>query len=59
MKDRSVVEMRDYRLLPKGLRRMLVFSETFFFGEYGKAKAPKKIRRGEVPKTSFSLALCE
>ncbi len=33
----------DYRLLPKGLRRMLVFSETFFFREYGKPKALKKI----------------
>ncbi len=29
----------DYRLLPKGLRRMLVFSETFFFQEHGKAAA--------------------
>ncbi len=51
--------MVNYRLLPKGLRRMLVFSETFFFREYGKAAAPKKTRRGEVRKTSSSLALCE
>ena len=51
--------MHDYRVLPKGLRRMLVFSETFFFREYGKAKAPKKTRRGEVRKISFSLAFCE
>jgi hypothetical protein len=36
----------DYRLLPKGLRRMLVFSETFFFREYGKAKTPKKTPAG-------------
>ncbi len=49
----------DYRLLPKGLRRMLVFSETFFFREYGKAKAPKKTQREEVLKTSSSLAFCE
>jgi hypothetical protein len=49
----------DYRLLPKGLRRMLVFSETFFFREYGKAKIPKKTRREEVRKTSSSLAFCE
>jgi hypothetical protein len=47
----------DYRLLPKGLRRLLVFSETFFFREYGKAKAPTKTRRGEA--TSSSLAFCE
>ena len=47
----------DYRLLPKGLRRMLVFSETFFFREYGKAKTPKKARREEA--TSASLAFCE
>ncbi len=46
------MEMRDYRLLPKGLRRMLVFSETFFFREYGKAKTPKKLRREEVLPTS-------
>ena len=49
----------DYRLLPKGLRRMLVFSETFFFREHGKAKTPKKTRRAEVSKTSASLAFCE
>jgi hypothetical protein len=49
----------DYRLLPKGLRRMLVFSETFFFREYGKDKTPKKARQGEVQKTSSSLAFCE
>ena len=59
MKGRSIMEMADYRLLPKGLRRMMVFSETFFFREYGKAKAPKKTRRGEVHKTSASLAFCE
>ena len=53
------MEMDDYRLLPKGLRRMLVFSETFFFQEYGKAKAPKKARRAEVQKTSASPAFCE
>ena len=53
------MEMGDYRLLPRGLRRMLVFSETFFFREHGKAKAPKKTRRGEVRKTSASLAFCE
>jgi len=53
------MEMGDYRLLPKGLRRMLVFSETFFFVEHGKAKAPKKARRGEVLKASSSLAFCE
>ena len=57
MKSRSVVEMGNYRLLPKGLRRMLVFSETYFFREYGKAVAPKKTRRGEL--TSPSLAFCE
>ncbi len=57
MKSKSVVEMGKYRLLPKGLRRMLVFSETYFFREYGKAAAPKKTRRGEV--TSPSLACCE
>ena len=49
----------DYRLLPKGLRRMLVFSETFFFREYSKAKNPKKTRREEVLKTFSSLAFCE
>jgi hypothetical protein len=59
MKNRSVMEMGDYRLLPKGLRRMLVFSETYFFREHAKAKAPKKTRRGEVHKTSSSLAFCE
>jgi hypothetical protein len=47
----------DYRLLPKGLRRLLVFSETFFFREYGKPKAPKKTQREEA--TSSSLAFCE
>src|SRR3974390_1147487 len=45
MKSRNVMDRGDYRLLPKGLRRMLVFSETFFFREYGKAKTPKKPRR--------------
>ena len=59
MKSRSIVEMGNYRLLPKGLRRMLVFSETFFFREYGKAKAPKRVRREEDLKTSSSLAFCE
>ncbi len=59
MKSRNVMGMSDYRLLPKGLRRMLVFSETFFFREDGKAKAPKKARREEVQKTSSSLAFCE
>ena len=59
MKGRTVMEMGDYRLLPKGLRRMLVFSETFFFREDGKAKTPKKTRREEVHKASSSLALCE
>ena len=54
MKNRSVINQNDYRLLPKGLRRMLVFSETFFFREYGKAKTPKKTQREEV--TSSSLA---
>jgi hypothetical protein len=57
MKNRSIVDRSDYRLLPKGLRRMLVFSETFFFREYGKAKPPKKARREEA--TSSSLAFCE
>jgi hypothetical protein len=38
---------------------MLVFSETFFFREYGKAKTPKKTRREEVLKISSSLAFCE
>ncbi len=51
------MEMGDYRLLPKGLRRMLVFSETFFFREYGQAKTPKKTRREEA--ASSSLAFCE
>ena len=50
----------DYRLLPKGLRRLLVFSETFFFREYGKAKSPKKIRREEATSSSSSsLVFCE
>jgi len=57
MKSKNVMDRGDYRLLPKGLRRMLVFSETFFFREYGKAKAPKKTRREEA--TSSSLAFCE
>ena len=47
----------DYRLLPKGLRRLLVFSETFFFREYGKAETPKKTRREEA--TSSSQVFCE
>jgi hypothetical protein len=59
MKGRSVMEMGDYRLLPKGVRRMLVFSETYFFREHGKAKPPKKTRRGESRETSPSLAFCE
>lgn len=59
MKSRNVMDRGDYRLLPKGLRRMLVFSETFFFREYGKPKAPKKNQREEVSKTSSSPAFCE
>ena len=59
MKSRSVMDMCDYRRLPKGLRRLLVFSETFFFREYGKAKTPQKPRRAEVQDTSASLAFCE
>jgi hypothetical protein len=59
MKNRNVMERVDYRLLHRGLRRMLVFSETFFFREYDKAKTPKRTRREEVLKTSFSLAFCE
>ena len=49
----------DYRLLPKGLRRLLVVSETFFFREYGKPKVPRKNQREERLKTSSSLAFCE
>jgi hypothetical protein len=48
----------DYRLLPKGLRQLLVFSETFFFQEYG-TKTPRNTRREEVVKTFSSLAFCE
>ncbi len=59
MKSRIVMDRGDYRLLPKGLRRLLVFSETFFFREYGKPKAPKGAQREEVLKTSSSLAFCE
>jgi hypothetical protein len=59
MKNRSILEMGDYRLLPKGLRRMLVFSETFFFREHGKAKPPQKPRQAEAQKASASLAFCE
>jgi hypothetical protein len=59
MKSRTVMSRGDYRLLPKGLRRLLVFSETFFFREYGKPQAPKKNQREEVLKTSSSLAFCE
>jgi len=59
MKSRNVMDRGDYRLLPKGLRRLLVFSETFFFREYGKAKTPKQTQREEVLKNSSSLALCE
>jgi hypothetical protein len=59
MKSRNVMDRGDYRLLPKGLRRMLVFSETFFFQEYGKTKTPRKTRREEVPKTLSSLVFCE
>jgi hypothetical protein len=58
MKSRNVMDRGDYRLLPKGLRRLLVFSETFFFREYGKDKTPKKTRREEVSSSS-SLAFCE
>lgn len=57
MKNRSVIGRGDYRLLPKGLRRMLVFSETFFFPEPRKAKASKKTQREEA--ASSSLAFCE
>ena len=57
MKNRSVIGRGDYRLLSKGLRRLLVFSETFFFQEYGKAKPTKKTQRGEVSRASSSLAL--
>ncbi len=59
MKSKTVMSRGDYRLLPKGLRRLLVFSETFFFREYGKPQAPKKNQREEVLKTSSSLAFCE
>jgi hypothetical protein len=59
MKSRNVMDRGDYSLLPKGLRRLLVFSETFFFQEYGKAKTPKKTRREEVPKTFSAPAFCE
>jgi len=59
MKSRNVMDRGDYRLLPKGLRRLLVFSETFFFREYSKGKTPKQTQREEVLKTSSSLALCE
>lgn len=59
MKSRNVMDRGDYRLLPKGLRRLLVFSETFFFREYRNATSPKKPRREEVLKTSSSLAFCE
>lgn len=38
---------------------MLVFSETFFFREYEKAKPTKKTQRREVSRTSSSLAFCE
>ncbi len=58
MKNRNVMDRGDYRLLPKGLRRLLVFSETFFFREYGKAKTPKKTRREEGTSSS-SLVFCE
>ena len=57
MKSRNVMDRGDYRLLPKGLRRMLVFSETFFFREYGKHTTPKNTRWEEA--TSSSLAFCE
>ncbi len=59
MKSRTVMSRGDYRRLPKGLRRLLVFSETFFFLEYGKPKASKKNQREGVWKTSSSLAFCE
>jgi hypothetical protein len=59
MNNRSVVERGDYRRLPKGLRRLLVFSETFFFREFSEAKPRKKTRQAEVHKTSASLAFCE
>jgi hypothetical protein len=57
MKNRSVIGRGDYRLLPKGLRRMLVFSETFFFREYGQTKTLKKTQREEAD--SSSLVFCE
>ncbi len=43
MKSRTVMDRGDYRLLPKGLRRLLVFSETSFFREYGKPKPLTKL----------------
>ena len=36
------MEMDDYRLLPKGLRRMLVFSETFFSRNAAKPRPRRK-----------------
>ena len=59
MKSRNIMDRGDYRLLPKGLRRMLVFSETFFFREHGKRKTPQKTQREEVLETPSSLAFCE
>ena len=59
MKSRTIMDRGDYRLLPKGLRRLLIFSETFFFREYSKAKTPKKTQREEVLRTFSSLAFCE
>ena len=59
MKSRTVMDRGDYRLLPKGLRRLLVFSETFFFREYGDPKPLKKFRERKVLNTSSSLAFCE
>jgi hypothetical protein len=58
MNSRTIMDRGDYRLLPKGLRQLLVFSETFFFQEYG-TKTPRNTRREEVVKTFSSLAFCE
>jgi hypothetical protein len=59
MKHRSIMEMRDYHLLPKTVRRMLVFSETFFFREHGRPKTPAKKLPREAHQASSSVAFCE
>ncbi len=59
MKSRTVMSRGDYRLLPKGLRRLLVVSETFFFGNTANPKPLTKLSEEEVLKTSSSLAFCE